>query len=64
MKEGSNFGTRGGFQATIYRAKFRNYYVFWITDYDIYAIYKPILLYLLVLFLICVITQLTVSFLI
>ena len=50
----SNFCTRGGFQATVYRAKFRNSYVFLITDYDIYASYKPILLYLLVLFLVCV----------
>ena len=64
MKNGSNFCTMGGFQATIYRAKFRNSYVFWITDYDIYANYKPILFYLLVSFLIGVITQLTNSFLV
>ena len=64
MKGGSNFCTRGGFQAIVYRAKFRNSYVFLITDYDIYASYKPILLYLLVLFLVCVITQLTDSFLV
>ena len=64
MKGGSNFCTREGFQATVYRAKFRNSYVFLIIDYDIYASYKPIFLHLLVLFLICVITQLTVSFLV
>ena len=64
MKEGWKFCTRGGFQATVYGAKFRNSYVFLITDYDIYARYKPILLYLLVLFLVCVITQLTDSFLV
>ena len=58
------FCTRGGLQATIYRAKFRNSYVFFMNDYDIYANYKPILLYLMVLFLVCVITQLTVSFLV
>ena len=49
---------------TIYRAKFRKYYVFLITDYDIYANYKPILLYLLVLLMVCVITQLIYSFLV
>ena len=64
MRKGSNFCTRVGFQATVYRAKLRNSYVFWITDYDIYANYKPILSYLLVSFLIGVITQLTNSFLV
>ena len=64
MKKGSNFCIRGGFQAIVYKAKSRNSYVFLITDYDIYASYNPILLYLLVLFHICVITQLTVSFLV
>ena len=48
----------------VYRAKFRNSYVFWIIDYVIYAIYKAILSYLLVSFLIGVITQLTNSFLV
>ena len=61
---GWNFCTRGGFQATVYKAKFINSYVFFITDYDIYANCKAILLYLLVLFLIRVITQLTYSFLV
>ena len=51
------FYTRGGYQATVYRAKFKNSYVLWITDYVIYAIYKPILSYLLVSFPIGVITQ-------
>ena len=64
MNKGLNFGKRGGFQATVYKAKLRNSYVFFITDYDIYASYKPILLYLLVLFLVGVITQLTYSFLV
>ena len=64
MNKGSNFCTRGGFQATIYRAKFRNSYVFSITDYDIYAIYNPISSYLLVSFLIGVITQFINSFLV
>ena len=54
MGRGSNFCTRGGFQATVYRAKFRNSYVFLITDFDIYASYNPILLYLLVLSLVCI----------
>ena len=64
MNMGSIFCTRGGFQATVYRAKFRYSYVFFMTNYDIYASYKPVLLYLLVLFLVCVITQLTDSFLV
>ena len=64
MNKGSNFCTMGGFQATVYRAKFRNSYVVLITDYDIYASYKPILLYLLVLFMVCVITHLKDSFLV
>ena len=64
MIEGWNFCTRGGFQATVYRAKFRKYYVLWITDYVIYAIYKPILSYLLVPFMIGVITQFINSFLV
>ena len=64
MRNGSNFCTSGGFQATVYGAKFRNSYVFWIIDYDIYENYNPILSYLLVLFLIGVITQLTNSFLV
>ena len=61
---GWNFCTRGGFQATVYRAKFRNSYVFLMTDYDIYANYNPILLYLLASFLIGEVTQLTNSFLV
>ena len=48
----------------MYGAKFKNSYVFFMTDYDIYANYKPILFYLLVSFLIGVITQLTNSFLV
>ena len=64
MSKGSNFCTRGGFQATVYRAKFRYSYVFLMTDYDIYANYKPILFYLLVSFMIGVVTQLTNSFLV
>ena len=64
MSRGSNFGTRGGFQATVYGAKFRNSYVFLMTDYDIYANYKPILFYSLVTFFIGVVTQLTNSFLV
>ena len=64
MSNGSNFCTRGGFQATVYGAKFRNSYVSFMTDYDIYANYKPILFYLLVLFLIGVVTQLTNSFIV
>ena len=64
MSRGSNFCTRGGFQATVYRAKLRNSYVFLMTDYDIYANYKPILFYLLVSFMIGVVTQLTNSFLV
>ena len=64
MKSGSNFCTRGGFQATIYRAKFRNSYVFLMIDYDIYTNYKPILFYLLVSFMIGVVTQLTNLFLV
>ena len=35
MKRGSNFCTKGGFKATVYRAKFKKSYVFLITDYDI-----------------------------
>ena len=64
MRKGLNFCTRGGFQATVYRAKLRNSYVFWITDNDIYENYNPILSYLLVSFMIGVITQLTNSFLV
>ena len=64
MRNGSNFCTRGGFQATVYGAKFRNSYLFLMTDYDIYGNYKPILFYLLVSFLIGVVTQLTNSFLV
>ena len=64
MNMGLNFYTRGGFQATVYRAKFRNSYVFLMTDYDIYANYKPILFYLLVSFLIGIVTLLTNSFLV
>ena len=63
MRKCSNFCTRGGFQATVYRAKFKNSYVFLMTNYDIYANYKPILFYLLVSFMIGVVTQLTNSFL-
>ena len=62
MNGGSNFCTRGGYQATVYRAKFKNSYVLWITDYVIYAIYNPILSYLLVSFLIGLITQFINSF--
>ena len=61
---GSNLCTRGGFQATVYKAKFKNSYVFLITDYDIYANYKPTLFYLLVSFMIGVVTQLINSFLV
>ena len=64
MRSGLNFCTRGGFQATVYEAKFRNSYVFWITDYDIYAKYNPILFYFLVSFVIGVVTQLTNAFLV
>ena len=64
MNRGSNFSTRWGFQATVYRAKFRNSYVFLMNDYDIYANYKPILFYLLVSFMIGVVTLLTNSFLV
>ena len=56
MSKGSNFCTRRGFQATVYRAKFKNSYVFFMTDYDIYEKYKPILFYLLVSFMIGVVT--------
>ena len=62
--KGWNFCTRGVFQATVYGAKFKNSYVSLMTDYDIYANYKPILLYLLVSFFIGVVTLLTNSFLI
>ena len=55
---------RGGFQAIVYGAKFRNSYVFLMTDYDIYANYNPILFYMLVSFMISVVTQLTNSFLV
>ena len=64
MNMGSIFCTRGGFQATVYEGKFKNSYVFLMTDYDIYANYKPILFYLLVSFLIGVVTMLTNSFLV
>ena len=64
MSRGSNFFTRGGFQATVYKSKFRNSYVFLMTDYDIYANYKPVLFCLLVSFMIGVVTQLTNSFLV
>ena len=64
MSRGSNFCTRGGFQANVYGAKFRNSYVFLMTDYDIYTNYNLILFYLLVSFLIGVVTLLTNSFLV
>ena len=64
MSRGLNFCTMGDFKAIVYRAKLRNSYVFLMTDYDIYANYKPILFYMLVSFLIGVVTQLTNSFLV
>ena len=64
MSKSSNFCTREGFQATVYGSKFRNSYVFLMTNYDIYANYNPILLYLSVSFMIGVGIQLTNSFLV
>ena len=64
MSIGLNFCTRGGFQATVYRAKFRYSYVFLMTNYDIYENNNPILFYLLVSFMFGVVTQLTNSFLV
>ena len=63
-KKRLEFCTRGGYQAIVYRAKFKNSYGLWITDYVIYEIYKPILSFMLVSFLISVITQFMNSFLV